>query len=132
MTVAAPRTTMPYVNVQITTCASREQKAGLVRDITDSLVQRAAAVTLKERRRLIIAHRESPLNLIDIRNMSTLTEAGAIIAPLAPGFYLLPTTIDELSALMAMVHGMPLVWFGNGARSAGCMLGNLFWTSIAD
>lgn len=61
-----------------------------------NLLSRAAAVTLKERHPLIICHRESPLNLIDIENMRTLTLAGAIIAPTNPGLYLLPTTIDEL------------------------------------
>jgi 4-hydroxy-3-polyprenylbenzoate decarboxylase len=53
-------------------------------------------VTLKERRTLIVCHRESPLNLIDIEAMRTLTLAGAIIAPTNPGFYLLPKTIDEI------------------------------------
>tara|TARA_R110000737_G_scaffold251825_1_gene261199 strand:+ start:7367 stop:8017 length:651 start_codon:yes stop_codon:yes gene_type:complete len=61
-----------------------------------NLLSRAAAVTLKERHPLIICHRESPLNLIDIENMRTLTLAGAIIAPTNPGLYLLPTTINEL------------------------------------
>ncbi len=61
-----------------------------------NLLSRAAAVTLKERHPLIICHRESPLNLIDIENMRTLTLAGAIIAPTNPGLYLRPTSIDDL------------------------------------
>ncbi|MFK7759634.1 MAG: UbiX family flavin prenyltransferase [Phycisphaerales bacterium] len=61
-----------------------------------NLLSRAAAVTLKERHPLIICHRESPLNHIDIENMRTLSLAGAIIAPTNPGLYLLPTTIDEI------------------------------------
>lgn len=69
--------------------------------ITDNLVQRAASVTLKERRRLILAYRESPVSHIDIINMQRLSEAGAIIAPLAPGFYLLPKTVDDLVDFMA-------------------------------
>jgi flavin prenyltransferase len=69
--------------------------------ITDNLVQRAAAVTLKERRRLILAYRESPISHIDILNMQRLSEAGAIIAPLAPGFYLLPKTLDDVVDFMA-------------------------------
>ncbi len=69
--------------------------------ITDNLVQRAAAVTLKERRRLILAYRESPMSHIDILNMQRLSEAGAIIAPLAPGFYLLPKTLDDIVDFMA-------------------------------
>jgi len=69
--------------------------------ITDNLVQRAAAVTLKERRRLVLAYRESPMSHIDILNMQRLSEAGAIIAPLAPGFYLLPRTLEEIVDFMA-------------------------------
>lgn len=69
--------------------------------ITTSLVQRAAAVTLKERRKLILAHRESPVSHIDILNMQRLSEAGAIITPLAPGFYLMPRTVEDLVDFMA-------------------------------
>ncbi len=61
-----------------------------------NLLARAAAVTLKERRPLIVCHRESPLNLIDIENMRTLTLAGATIAPCNPGLYLLPESIDDI------------------------------------
>jgi 4-hydroxy-3-polyprenylbenzoate decarboxylase len=61
-----------------------------------NLLTRAAAVTLKERRELIIVHRESPLSLIDIENMRTLALAGATIAPANPGLYLKPTTVEEI------------------------------------
>ncbi len=61
-----------------------------------NLLSRAAAVTLKERRPLILCHRESPLNLIDIENMRTLTLAGATITPCNPGLYLLPESVDDL------------------------------------
>jgi 4-hydroxy-3-polyprenylbenzoate decarboxylase len=61
-----------------------------------NLLSRAAAVTLKERRTLIICHREAPLNLIDIENMRTLTLAGATIAPCNPGLYLRPQSVDDL------------------------------------
>ena len=61
-----------------------------------NLLGRAAMVTLKERRRLILVHRESPLSLIDIKNMEQVTLAGGIIAPANPGFYLLPKSIDEV------------------------------------
>jgi len=69
--------------------------------ITDNLVQRAASVTLKERRRLILAYRESPMSHIDILNTQRLSEAGAIIAPLAPGYYLLPKMVADLVDFMA-------------------------------
>jgi len=61
-----------------------------------NLLARAAAVTLKERRPLIICHREMPLSLIDIRNMETLARAGATLCSPNPGFYLLPATINDL------------------------------------
>lgn len=61
-----------------------------------NLLSRAAAVSLKERRRLIICHRETPLNLIDIENMRTLALAGAIICPTNPGLYLLPKSVPEI------------------------------------
>ena len=66
-----------------------------------NLLTRAAMVTLKERRPLIIAHRESPLSLIDIENMRTLTLAGAVICPTNPGLYLLPKTVDEIVDFVA-------------------------------
>lgn len=65
-----------------------------------NLLTRAAMVTLKERRPLIICHRETPLNLIDIENMRTLTLAGAIICPTNPGFYLNPTNITDIIDFM--------------------------------
>lgn len=61
-----------------------------------NLLTRAAAVTLKERRPLIICHREMPLSLIDIRNMETLALAGATLCSPNPGFYLLPKSIDDI------------------------------------
>lgn len=61
-----------------------------------SLVERAADVTLKERRRLILVPRETPLSLVHLRNLTAVTEAGATIVPAAPGFYHRPTRIEEL------------------------------------
>ncbi len=61
-----------------------------------SLVERAADVTLKERRRLIVVPRETPLSLVHLRNLTLLAEAGATIIPAAPGFYHRPTRVSEL------------------------------------
>jgi 4-hydroxy-3-polyprenylbenzoate decarboxylase len=61
-----------------------------------SLVERAADVALKERRRLILVPRETPLSLVHLRNLVAVTEAGATVIPAAPGFYHRPTHVSEL------------------------------------
>src|SRR3954453_17032892 len=69
--------------------------------IGDNLIARAAAVALKERRRLVLCHREMPLSPIDVTNYDILTRAGAIVAPANPGFYLNPTTVGEVVDFVA-------------------------------
>jgi 4-hydroxy-3-polyprenylbenzoate decarboxylase len=66
--------------------------------ISSDLLTRAADVVLKERRKLIIVPRDTPLNLIHLRNMVSLTEAGAIICPAMPSFYSRPSNMEELAA----------------------------------
>src|SRR5438309_950822 len=67
--------------------------AEVAHGIGNNLITRAAAVTLKERRKLILAHREMPLSPIDINNYKILSDAGVILAPCNPGLYLNPTTV---------------------------------------
>ena len=70
--------------------------AAIAAGTSRSLVERAADVTLKERRKLILVPRETPLSLVHLRNLVAATEAGAVIIPAAPGFYHRPTTVAEL------------------------------------
>jgi flavin prenyltransferase len=89
----------------------------------NNLIARAAAVTLKERRKLILMHREMPLSPIDINNYKTLSDAGVIIAPANPGFYLNPTSVGDvvdfvagkLMDLLGVPHALETRWKGKSA-----------------
>ena len=74
--------------------------ARIANGISDDLVTRAADVCLKEKRKLILVPRETPFNLIHLRNLTALAEAGATILPAAPGFYHKPQSIDDLVDFM--------------------------------
>ena len=97
---------------------SSHSVAAVANGSQDNLMHRAAAVTLKERRRLLLVHREMPLSAIDVRNMQSATDAGAIICPASPGFYLLPRSIDDLVDfvvgrvldLLDVEHGLAIRW----------------------
>ena len=83
--------------------------AGVATGLSGSLITRAADVTLKERRRLVLLTREAPLNLIHLRNMTTATEMGAIVFPPVPAFYL---GLDSIAAMIDQTVGRVLELVG--------------------
>jgi 4-hydroxy-3-polyprenylbenzoate decarboxylase len=80
---------------------SMKSLAGIAHGLSRNLVERAADVMLKERRRLIIVPRETPMSLPQLRNMVLCAEAGAMIMPAMPAFYQMPHTLDDLADFMA-------------------------------
>jgi len=94
--------------------------AAVAHGLSDNLLTRAADVMLKERRRLLLMVRETPLNLAHLRNMTAATEMGAIVFPPLPAFYHRPQSIDELIddtveralALLGIAGAAPKPWQG--------------------
>jgi 4-hydroxy-3-polyprenylbenzoate decarboxylase len=99
---------------------SMKSLAAIAHGLSDNLLTRAADVTLKERRRLVLMVRETPFNLAHLRNMTAVTEMGGIVFPPLPAFYHRPASINELVddtvervlALLGVDAAMPKVWRG--------------------
>lgn len=105
---------------------SMKTLASVAHGLADNLVSRAADVMLKERRRLVLMARETPLNLAHLRNMTAVTEMGGIVCPPVPAFYSRPSSLDEMVDhtvarvldLFELDHRIPLRrWAGLGAAS---------------
>lgn len=103
---------------------SMKTLASIALGLSDNLVSRAADVVLKERRRLVLMVRETPLNLAHLRNMAAVTEMGGVICPPVPAFYTRPATLDDIVNhsvarvldLLALNHAVPLQrWQGLNA-----------------
>ncbi|HEY0489134.1 MAG TPA: UbiX family flavin prenyltransferase [Telluria sp.] len=105
---------------------SMKTLAAVAHGLSDNLVARAADVVLKERRRLVLMVRETPLNLAHLRNMTAVTEMGGIIFPPLPSFYHKPASIEEMVDhtvgrvidLFGLEHGLAPRWGGMKASSA--------------
>jgi flavin prenyltransferase len=99
---------------------SMKTLASIAHGFGDNLLTRAADVTLKERRRLVLMVRETPFNLAHLRNMTAATEMGAVVFPPLPAFYHRPTQIEELVAesvervlgLAGVAGALPREWQG--------------------
>ena len=108
--LAAPISSGSFLTIgMVVAPCSMKTLAAIAHGYSDSLLSRAADVTLKERRPLVLVTRETPLSLVHLRNMVAVTEAGATVLPPMPAFYHHPQSIDDL---VAQTVGKVLDQFG--------------------
>jgi 4-hydroxy-3-polyprenylbenzoate decarboxylase len=116
----------PTCGMVICPCSSNTLGA-VAAGLGNNLISRAAQVALKESRRLVIVHREMPVSAVDLENMLRLRRAGAVICPASPGFYLGPTSIDDLLDfvsgrvldLLGIEHALRVRWEHSGDADRG-------------
>ena len=107
---------------------SSHSLGGIAAGLGDNLLLRAATVTLKEARRLVLVPREMPMSQIDLRNALRVSQAGAIICPASPGFYMRPQTVGDLVDfvvgrlldLLDVPHALNTRWTGAPPGSTTC------------
>lgn len=123
--IGAPIASGSFITAGMAVCpCSGNTLAAIAAGLGDNLIARAAAVTLKEGRRLVLVPREAPLSQIEIENMLTLSRAGAVICPACPGFYHKPESVEDLIDFVAarvldlfqLPHSIGKRWDG-GART---------------
>ncbi|MGO9482678.1 MAG: UbiX family flavin prenyltransferase [Candidatus Kryptoniota bacterium] len=88
-------------NGMVVVPCSMKTLAGVAQGVAGNLIERAADVTLKEGRRLVLVPRETPLNKVHLKNLLAASDAGALILPAMPAFYQKPSTIEELADFIA-------------------------------
>ena len=99
--------------------------AAIAHGVSENLIHRAADVHLKERRKLILVPRETPLGLIQLRNLTAVAEAGAVVLPAMPAFYTLPKTVNDMIDFvvgrvcdqLGVEHGLLKRWGQEGGSS---------------
>ena len=123
MTCSISSGSVPVDGMVVVPCSAKTL-AGIAHGMSSNLIERAADVTLKESRRLVLVPRETPLNLVQLRNLTAAAEAGAVILPAMPAFYQQPRTFEDLADFIAaricnllqIEHDLVGAWAGPRAR----------------